>query len=123
MARSEITVLEAQSPRSAASGVTSTIYDLADATNNHEFTHPGGLVILHVINSSGLTMNIVITAVAGDQTKQMADDYTLALPTGQQFWFPIAYGDGFVNSSGKVEIDIDQAGPSRLGVIKQTVVV
>ena len=118
MARSPITVRTLTSPRSGLNGVYAAYYDTADATNDHEFTHPGGVVVLNILNFSGATMNVVVPAVASLGTRQAAEDYTATILDGDHLWLPIGYNDGYVNSSGKVDVDIDQDTSSWLGVLK-----
>jgi hypothetical protein len=120
MARSAITVNSLTGPRAALEATPASNYDAADAANDHEFAHPGGIVFLHVINRSGATMNIVVNAVAGAQTKQMAEDKTEAIDNGNDWWMRIAYDDGYVASDGNVDIDIDQDTSSYLTVFKVT---
>jgi hypothetical protein len=118
MARSAITVRNITTPRGGLNADPATHYDAADATNEHEFTHPGGTVLLYIENGSGATMNIVVTAVADVQTKQMAEDYTAAILNGDRLWLPIKYDDGYIASDGNVDIDIDQDTSSYLAVFK-----
>ena len=118
MARSAITVRELSSPRAGLYGSTATLADAADATNDHEFVHPGGVAMLHVYNGSGATMNVTIKAVAATSTKQNAEDYTVALADNSMYWLPIAYDDGYITDTGTVEIDIDQDTSSHLMVFK-----
>jgi len=116
--RSEITVRELSGPRAELTADPSTHYDAADAANEHEFVHPGGIVLLGIFNRSGSTMNVTITAVASNETKQMAEDWPDAIPDGDDGWYRIKHDDGYVNSDGKVEIDIDQDATSYLVVFK-----
>lgn len=118
MARSTITVRSLTTPRGGLEATPATHYDAADKDNDHEFVHSGGVILLYVENGSGATMNVIVNAVAGVSTKQMAEDYTVAVDNGNRLWIPIAYDDGYVNSSGKVDIDIDQDTSSYLAAFK-----
>jgi len=118
MARSEITVREITSPRNGLNATPATHYDAADASNDHTFTHPGGLCFLYIENNSGSSMVVGITAVATPATKQMAQDLPYTIADGGRLWLPIRYEDGFTSSAGAVEIDIDQDTTSYLAVFK-----
>jgi hypothetical protein len=118
MARSAITVRTLTPPRGGLVADPATHYDPANSTDNHEFAHPGGKVLLCVFNRSGASMTVVITAVAGPTTKQMAEDITRTVPNGDDLLEVIAYDDGYVGADGNVDIDIDQEATSFLTVIK-----
>ena len=120
MARTAIPVTNISGPRGSVTITPATSYTAADATNDHEFTHTGGLLDLYVENNSGSVMNVSIKAVAGANTKQMAEDKDVALNDGQRLRARIAYNDGYVTSTGTVEIDIDQDTGSYLAVFKVT---
>lgn len=118
MARSAITVRSLTTPRGGLNADPATHYDAADAANDHEFVHPGGTVLLYVENGSGSPMNVVVNAVASVSTRLMAEDYTATVATGDRLWLPIRYDDGYMTSTGTVEIDVDQSASSWLAVFK-----
>lgn len=120
MPRVAIPVVSLSGPRASQVGVPGTIYTAADATEDHEFTHPGGVVELYVQNGSGLSMSVVVKAVASTATQQMAEDKTETVAIGAEARIRIGYGDGYVTATGTVEIDIDQDTSSYLGVYKVT---
>lgn len=118
MARSTITVQTL-----AAYGASildhTTNRDAADATNDHQFTHPGGDVLLIVENGSGSTMAVEIKAVSGPGTFGMAEDGGGSVATGKTAYFSIP-DYGFNQGSNVVHIDIDQDTSSYLSIVKIT---
>lgn len=120
MAPTTLTVQTLNGPRASYNAAVGSIYSTPDTVNGNDFVHPGGIVEIRFQNASGSTMNISVTAVAGSQTKQMAENKTLAILNGSHAGIRVAYDDGYVNSSGKVAFTIDQSSSSYVGVFRIT---
>lgn len=118
MARSAITVQTCAAYGGSVANASDN-RDAADATNDHQFTHPGGTVLLQIDNGSGGDLIALIKGVASPATFNRAVDVSVTTSTGKSSVVAIPEW-GFDQGNGVVHIDIDADTSSYLSVYALT---
>ena len=90
-----------------------------DATNDHQFVHPGGDVLLFVKNADAAPHDVVVKAVASPRTFGRATDITISTTNAKESVCVIP-DKGFDQGAGVVHLDLTVATGMSLAVFKLT---
>jgi hypothetical protein len=116
MARTAITVQTAAAYGGKIEDATLTA---GDATNDMQFTHPGGDVILFVKNGHTSPITVTVVAVASPASRQMATDIALATTNAKES-FCVIPDQGYNQGAGVVHLDMTVDTNLSLAVVKAT---
>ena len=94
-------------------------YTAGDATNDHEFAHPGGDVLVLIKNGSGGSIDTTLVGVASAKTFNRATDVTISTGAGEES-VVVVPSSGFDQGSGVVHLDLTTDTSMEFAVVKPT---